>query len=47
MATSFIAHIKREVVIQIVRCDKTSGCKISYVEKKDWLAKSQFTLGLQ
>jgi len=28
LATSFIAHITQEVVNQIVRGDKTSGCKI-------------------
>jgi len=38
MATSFIAHITHEVVNQIVRGDKTSECKIYYVEKKDWLS---------
>jgi len=38
MATSFIAHITHEVMNQIVRGHKTSGCKILYIEKKDWLS---------
>ena len=37
-ATSFIAHIMHEVLNQIVRGDKTSGCKIQYVQRKDWLS---------
>ena len=38
MATSFVAHITHEVLHQIVRGDNTLGCKIKYVEKKDWLS---------
>jgi len=38
MATSLIGCITHEVVNQIVMGDKTSGCKIQYVEMTDWLS---------